>query len=342
MKMFNFDPAQYADAYAAKGYCHIKGGLTKEYLASVITAAEADMQAHKLMKQFAIGDKQQARYELPDPDGQMYDELRQHVGRVIGLEPTNLLLSERHFKSYEQTAIPDPPAHKDRFASEVSVGFSVHNVPGSTLVLYPHDYLDVNPFNSSGEMSASYSPERSQNVFLKDARRVEIVDSPGDVIMFRGHKIWHLRARPAGTTMLYLKMNAFNCDPLGEDPSTPIRRAGSLEIVKLSDEELATTIPHIGRRVDYFHRRMSRQWVELNGVVLYGEKHFTVDDDEMKGLRAMDGHRNAKAIVEIMGSGSVGYVKLRRLATRGVIDLTPDPARVKATSAKAEPAMAGR
>jgi hypothetical protein len=44
-----------------------------------------------------------------------------------------------------------------------------------------------------------------------------------------------------------------------------------------------------------------------------------------------------------MGSGAAaGYAKLRRLATRGVIDLTPDPARVKATSTKAEPAMAGR
>jgi hypothetical protein len=34
--------------------------------------------------------------------------------------------------------------------------------------------------------------------------------------------------------------------------------------------------------------------------------------------------------------------KIRRLATRGVIDLTPDPARLKASASKSEPAMASR
>jgi hypothetical protein len=342
MRMFTFDPADYAEAYATKGFVHIMSGLTREYLQSVIQAAEENMKAEQLMKQFAIGDKQQAKYELPSTDH--YEELRQTVGRVMGAEPNDLILSERHFKSYEKTAIPDPPAHKDRFASEISVGFSVHVEPGSTLVLYPQDYNDTNPFNSSGEMSVSYSPERSQNQFLKTARRVEIADQPGDVVMFRGNKIWHLRARPAGTTMLYLKMNSFNCDPLGEDPTTPPRRAKTQEIIGLSDEQLADAIPHIGRRVDYFHRRISREMKELNGAVLYGEKHFTLDDDELRGIRAMDGKRNVKAIVAQMASSSAteALAKIRRMAARGVIDLTPDPSRLAGSAAHGQPVAATR
>src|SRR2546428_12885590 len=92
MRMFTFDPADYAEAYATKGFVHIKSGLTREYLQSVIQAAEENMKAEQLMKQFAIGDKQQAKYELPSTDH--YEELRQTVGRVMGAEPNDLILSE--------------------------------------------------------------------------------------------------------------------------------------------------------------------------------------------------------------------------------------------------------
>ena len=74
------------------------------------------------------------------------------VAAVCGLHPRDVVLSERHIKVYEPNAVPDPPAHKDRFASQIAVGFSVHVPEGSTLVFYPYDHLEINPFNSSTEL----------------------------------------------------------------------------------------------------------------------------------------------------------------------------------------------
>src|ERR1041384_3312026 len=44
------------------------------------------------------------------------------------------------------------PARKDRFASEISVGLSVHVKEGSTLELYPYDELETNPFNTTVQL----------------------------------------------------------------------------------------------------------------------------------------------------------------------------------------------
>src|SRR5262249_9177152 len=142
------------------------------------------------------------------------------ISRVVNVAADSVVLSERHVKGYDANAAAEPSAHKDRYASEFSVGLSVHVKEGSTLVLYPYDELDINPFNTSVALRASLSPDRYPEHKLKAGKRIEIKDSARDVIVFRGHKIWHLRANPALTTMLYFKMNSFHCDPLGEDRKT--------------------------------------------------------------------------------------------------------------------------
>jgi hypothetical protein len=161
-----------------------------------------------------------------------------------------------------------------------------------------------------------------------------IHDASRDVIMFRGNAIWHLRSRPADTTMLYLKFNTFNCDPLGEDPSTNSRREETLSSLGLPAEELEGLVPMVGRRVDYVQRRYNRDWKEVIGVVLWGENSFTIDEAELRALRAMDGRRPVRSVVERMGDGLAGggLDKIRRLAARGVIDLVapgPRPARFR-------------
>jgi hypothetical protein len=324
-KIFDFDPSQYAEHFAREGYVHIKGGVTQEFFDKLVRQVEHNMKT-KVMKEFAIGDKQQAMYEFPD-DGTVYaEEVCEKVGAVCGLPAKDIVLSERHIKAYEANADPNPHAHKDRFASQISLGLSVHVKEGSTLVLYPYDELDINPFNTSRELRASLSPDRYPEPRLAQARRIEIKDAPRDVIMFRGHKIWHLRANPANTTMLYLKLNAFNCDPLGEDRRTAQLRKLTEVSVGLSDEQLAESIALIGRRVDYVHRMYSRNWKELIGVVLWGEKHFTIDDDELKLLQSIDGRRSVASVAAaVNGAGNRKLVldKVRRLAKRGVIDLVP-------------------
>lgn len=322
--MFDFDPNRYAASFAKEGFIHIRKGLKDAFLKKLIGQVETFFATSRL-KDFTIGDKQQALYEFPK-DGEYVGELIEAIAKVTGLDQSKVVLSERHFKSYEPIANPEPNAHKDRYASQISVGFSVINPTGSTLVLYPYDHLEVNPFNSSVALRASMSPDQFPEAALRKTKRVEIHDEPGDVIVFRGHSIWHLREKPAGTTMLYLKLNARNCDPLGEDPQTPDMRKRTQTLLTYSDAELEKMIPVIGRRVDYIHRHYSRDWQEVPGVVLWGEKHFSIDEQELRGLREMNGFQTVRSVVEKMNSGlerSVALGKIRRLAARGVIDLLP-------------------
>ncbi|MBI2804459.1 MAG: hypothetical protein HYX68_05670 [Planctomycetes bacterium] len=323
-RMFSFDPRDYAATFRSEGFVHIPGGLSEEFY-QILSRQVDEYLAGELMKDFAIGDKQQALYQFP-PNGNYQEDLRQAVAGVCGVEASALVLSERHIKAYEAKAIPDPLAHKDRFASEFSVGFSVRVANESTLSLFPYDELDVNPFNSSTELRASLRPAWLPEKPLQNARRVDIKDSPGDVIMFRGNSIWHLRSRPAGTVMLYLKLNTFNCDPLGEDAATADFRKRTNELLTHSDAELEPMIPLLGRRVDYFHRRYNRDWQEVIGVVLWGERHFTIDAEELRALQAVDGKRSVREMIEAMGPGGAWQErmeKVRALAARGILDLLP-------------------
>ena len=70
------------------------------------------------------------------------------------------------------------------------------------MVLYPYDELEVNPFNSSTELRRSLTGCRVPESKLAGARRVEVEDAPGDVVIFRGHAIWHQREDGAGTAVL--------------------------------------------------------------------------------------------------------------------------------------------
>ena len=321
-KMVDFDPARYSVAFARDGYVHIPQGVTEEFHARLAKHVDENFRALTL-KEYAIGDKQQARYEFPD-DGDYVQEFFDAVGKVCGFKPGELVLSERHIKAYDADADPDPHAHKDRFASQISVGISVHVQKGSTLVLYPYEKTEVNPFNTSRRLRASFSPEQYPEPEFKSMRGVEIQDSPRDVIIFRGHSTWHLRKNAALTTMLYLKLNAFNCDPLGEDPYTGRHREQTQQAIAMDDGQLEQWTPLIGRRVDYIHRYYNRDWREVLGVVLWNENHFTIDDQELALLKAADGKSKLETILVNMNTnGDKGKVlqKVRRLADRGVIDL---------------------
>ena len=323
--LFCFDPAKYAEHFAREGYVHIPQGVTEQFYAKMAAQVEENMRTKK-MKEFAIGDKQQAMYAFPDDGNDYVTELCAAVAGVTGLPADEIVLSERHVKSYDADAAPEPHAHKDRFASQISVGLSVHVKEGSTLVLYPYDENEVNPFNRSVDLRASLSTDQYPEARLKKGRRIEIKDAARDVIMFRGHSIWHLRANPALTTMLYFKVNAFNCDPLGEDRrSDQFKQRTTAAADSAGDAQLEAMVPLIGRRVDYIHKHFSRDWQEVNGVVLWNEKHFTIDDDEMRVLRAIDGRRTvgeiARGVANGAGDAASVLAKVRRIARRGVIDL---------------------
>lgn len=205
MKIFDFDVDAARAQFAEQGWVLVRGGMSDEFLAELKGFANQHFNETKLDAHAIKGKKEQALYTFPDGvdyPGELFDV----ISDVCGLDRGGMTLSERHMQAYEAHANPHPPAHKDRAASQVSVGFSV-TIPGaSRLLLWPDDTDEVNEVEKATYVDANELPE--------DA--VRIADQPGDVVMFRGHRTWHLRENSAGAVNLYVKVNDYGADPLGE------------------------------------------------------------------------------------------------------------------------------
>jgi len=223
MRIFDFDPEQYREQYAEQGWIHVPEGVGAEFLRTLTDFVQEQFAEHEVEGRGVHGTKTQAVYEFPVQSG-FPDALFDVIAAVTGLERKGLTLSERHVKAYDDDAPADPPAHKDRLSSQVSVGLSIDIPQDSTLVLYPIDHREVNPFNVSPDLRASLTHDELPENCLHGASEVVIADRAGDVLMFQGSSTWHKRRNAAGAINLYLKFNDFGSDPLGEDPATPARR----------------------------------------------------------------------------------------------------------------------
>ncbi len=315
MKIFNFDPADYADQYARTGWVHIPGGIDPEFL-GYLQDFTAKRFAEKHVEGKAIGGaKEQALFEFP-AETEFPGELFDSIAAVAGLDRAGMTLSERHIKAYDSDAPDYPVAHKDRFASQVSVGLSIDIPEDSYLVLYPHTDVSVNPYNVSPQLLASLEPHERPEVVLADAPEIRIDDKPGDVVMFPGSAVWHLRRFAANATNLYLKMNDFNSDPLGEDPSTGPRMQRTQKLVASANGNLPGLRPMLARRLDVVARQRSRDGQEVLHAHLWDQLPVVLSQDEWDVLHAVDGRRT---VAEIGSNGT--HDAIRRLAQRGVIEL---------------------
>jgi hypothetical protein len=319
--MFAFQPSQFAGEYASRGYVHIQKGLQAEFLEKLTRQVNDHLEVTR-MKEWAINDKQQSLYSFPD-DADYFAELRDAVGAIARLDSSQLVLSERHIKAYEADAEAKPLAHKDRLASQVSVGLSIKVPEGSQLILYPHDDPGVNPFNSAQRLRDGLADRAPEPMLSASTRRVVIQDGPGDVVMFRGNAFWHLRENPAGTRNLYLKLNAFNCDPLGEDPTTADVADRTRSASANGSDTLGGLVPAIARRIDYIHRQYTREWDEAIEAVFWGKGNVMLSEDEFRLLRQLDGRRDVAALSRELGADL--RPTIRRLATLGVVDLFSAP-----------------
>ncbi|MDQ3933772.1 MAG: hypothetical protein M3340_03980 [Actinomycetota bacterium] len=315
MKIFNFDPADYSDHYEKHGWVHVPGGIDPEFLAYL-----QDFTARRFREQHvegkAIGGaKEQALFEFPaetDFPGELFDS----IAAVAGLNREGMTLSERHIKAYDSDAPDFPVAHKDRFASQVSVGLSIDIPEDSYLVLYPHTDVSVNPYNVSPQLLQSLEPHERPEVVLKDAPEIQIDDQPGDVVMFPGSAVWHLRRHAANATNLYLKMNDFNSDPLGEDPATEERQRRTLELLASANGSTPSLVPVLARRLDVVARQVSRDGQEVLQAHVWEEAPVVLSQAEWDLVHAIDGRRSLAEL----GGGAVEPA-VRRLAQRGVIEL---------------------
>ncbi len=320
MKVFDFAPADHTADYQKQGYVHVRGGMTADFH-DYLRGFVAELAEHRLAGLAGLGNKEQALLEFPD-DVDYPTELYDVVAEVAGLNRASMVLSERHIKSYEADANPNPTAHKDRYPSQVSVGLSISIPADSTLILYPHDHVAPNPFNSAAELHASLRPSERPDVALKSATEVELDDADGDVLIFPGSATWHLRRMGAGAVNLYLKFNDFGSDPLGEDPYTAVLRDATTAALQSGDVDELVAVR--ARRLDTVEHIHTRGWEESLQVRIYGETPFGISRTQYDTIAAVDGSTTVGELVRAIAAGG-GAEDVRsdllELARRGALDL---------------------
>jgi hypothetical protein len=316
MSVFAFDWREYADRYREHGWVHIKRGASSVFVEEARRRIRED--AAQIDGRGLRGEKRQHLFDFP-ADVDLGRDLFDVLAPLCGLDRATTTLSERHVKAYDEDADPRPVAHKDRFSSKVSVGISVEVPPGSHLVLYPFDDVGENPFLDTWLYDSLEPPQRPE-VVLRKAREIEIHDEPGDVIVFRGSAFWHLRRESANAVNIYLKFNDFDCDPLGEDPSTSARRSSTLELLASDHRELLSAVPVLARRFDSVTRSYRREgWDPVLLATVWGLNPVPISDDEFALLRRLDGMSTIGSLSDGLADGV--FAAVTRLAERGVIDL---------------------
>lgn len=216
MKLFDFDVTEAARAYRQQGWVHIPSGITPEFHEYARRFVGAVLEAGPDRVGNNRANKDQFRFEFADAP-EMQEEVLPLMCQLAGLDPEGVVLSERHVNAYRADADPDPIPHKDRNASQLSVGVAVDVSPGSHLLLWPDADRSPNPYDSSARLYEALPPQRRPEEVLARAMPVVIHDRPGDIVVFAGSTTWHCRRAAAGTTNLFIKLNDFSYDPLGED-----------------------------------------------------------------------------------------------------------------------------
>jgi hypothetical protein len=315
MKVFSFDPSEHRETFLSQGWLHVKQGVTPEFVEVMKNFVARELNEEQL-QQFALaGKKGQARFDFPaevDFPGEMYDV----IAEVCGLDRETIALSERHINAYNNDAQPDPLPHKDRDASKVSVGLCIEPAD-SEVVIYPEASRERNPYVSAATYYENLPTDQKPENTLTEDQAVAIRDEPGDVVMFYGSEIWHLRRRSAGSVNLYLKFNDFDYDPLGEDPTTIERQERTRELLRSANGAFDTALVKPSRQLEQLTQLFSRNALEVRQAKLWGRNPVQLGEKEFEILQSLNGGRQVSAL----GSGAAEHV--RRLAEFGVVDLLP-------------------
>lgn len=328
MKVFNFNPVEYQAEYAKNGYVHVAKGVDPEFLTFARTYARDAIDRDDSLKEWHFKNKKsQFLFEFP-PEVDFVGDLKQVVGEVAGMDRNSVTLCERHVKVYNDKAASNPPPHKDRLASELTVGIPLEVPENSYIVLYPDHCREVNHFASTAQHRASLRDEDLPETLLADVQPQEHRVWPGDVILFRGSSMYHERVNPANTSLLYLKFNSMGLDPLGEDPATIEARSYSeLAISDLSDRALLQTQLMLSPRLERISRHYSRlYWREILQAKLWNEDDVYLDSEEFELLRAL-GHEHLRACDLLRRIGIDGadqhsrLPRLRRIISVGLVDI---------------------
>jgi hypothetical protein len=157
---------------------------------------------------------------------------------------------------------------------------------------------------------------------------VRIFARPGDVVLFKGSRMFHERMNGAGSILLFLKFNAMRMDPLGEDPSTARFEARTANIAKtLSDDRLLAerleVSPRLQQVTAYYDRR---DWRQVYLAALWDESDFVLEEADIRLIEAVDrGVENVQELADNIKGTSKQQLcaAIRRLCSMNLIIL-PD------------------
>jgi hypothetical protein len=157
--------------------------------------------------------------------------------------------------------------------------------------------------------------QKPQNTLTED-QAVAIRDEPGDVVMFYGSEIWHLRRRSAGSVNLYLKFNDFDYDPLGEDPTTIERQERTRQLLS-GNGDLNHAVVKPSRQLEQLTHVYSRNALQVRQAKIWGRNPLALGEKEFQILQSLNGGKAVAAL------GDDAPEHVRRLAEHGVVDLLP-------------------
>lgn len=326
MQVFCVDPGDYAQTFSEQGYVHISNAVSPGFLAFARNYSKDRQTERTAMKEWEFKQKkQQYLFEFP-ADFDLMTGLYGFVSTLTGLPLESLTLCERHIKVYEDLANTTPPPHKDRLASQIAVGIPLTVADNSDVILYPDDQLTINPFSSTAAWRSSLDQDTLPEITLQGIEPVRVHVEPGDAILFRGNSIYHERVNPAHTSLLYLKFNALRLDPLGEDPRTPRQAEHSRRLLQdYSDSQLLKCRVEVSPRLENIRRLYTRlYWKEVIQGNLWGEKEFTLGEDELALLLRIEAGDRVSRVLDKLGVPDRDYASclpmLRRLGNLGAID----------------------
>jgi hypothetical protein len=337
MKVFTFAPHEFAKDFKENGFVHIQKGISTEFLEFAREQLGRCRQSgyNEIPAREIKSKKKQYLFDLPKDDASLSD-LFAPLAQLTGSSAPGMTLSERHIMIYDENAAALPPLHKDRLASEVSVGIPLEPSASDRIVLLPWCAREINLLdsavycervpNSRLESVQGWNLEPSEYRRIESNPLVELDAKPGDVVIFKGSTIFHGRLHAAKSSILYFKFNTMGLDPLGEDPSTEMRRKRTLEILpNKSDDELLNSLVELSPRLQHIDRQYSRLgWKGVLRVSVSGEKEFTISDDDLRFLFALQGQERVRDILTGLGANDDQLLfhapRLRRLGTLGGID----------------------
>lgn len=212
---FKYDPAIYKNELQRNGYVHLKDLLSDEFVATLkqfCKDAVADT-VGELTSGHVSGKKRQFVFDFPSQEAAL--QFRAGIAGLTAMDEGKIAISERHLKIYDGEANPWPAPHKDRGASQISIGLPIQLSQGSTVAVFPTMDQTPNPNDKAMFLSESDNVNSEETYVANEA--VFLNEKVGDLVLFNGSSIFHERVKAAGTAILYIKINDMGADPLGED-----------------------------------------------------------------------------------------------------------------------------